>query len=126
MQRTNVATATAKAPQSWGREQPRPTATATLSIAPLTDEVLEAIEADCGGVNGRFLKRVRVEQGVELEYISQQTKISRSMLQSIEEEEIRHLPAQVYLKGYLMHISRLLKLPHPRTTTCYLSGLNGG
>ena len=68
---------------------------------------------------------MRTEQGVELEYISQQTKISKSMLQSIENEELRHLPARVYLKGYLMHISRLLKLPHPQTTEGYLAGLDG-
>jgi len=123
--RTGTATAAAKAPQSWGRERPKAPVTATLRVSALTDDTLEAIEIDCGGVNGSYLKRVRLEQGIELEYISQQTKISRSMLQSIEEEEVRHLPAQVYLKGYLMHISRLLKLPHPRTTSAYLAGLSG-
>jgi len=89
----------------------------------LPTEELEAIEVDTQGINGMYLRKVREALGVDLFYIAAQTKIGRSMLGFIETDDANELPAKVYLKGYLLHIARLLKLPEAHTTERYLSNL---
>jgi len=89
----------------------------------LSTEELEAIEVDTQGINGMYLRNVREALGMDLFYIAAQTKIGRSMLGFIETDNADELPAKVYLKGYLMHIARLLKLPEAHTTERYLSNL---
>ncbi len=91
--------------------------------AALSSEELEAIEVDCGGVNGAYLRQVREALGLDLYYIAAHTKIGRAMLGYIEDDCSTELPARVYLKGYLGHISRLLKLSDGHTAERYLANL---
>jgi len=89
----------------------------------LPSEELEAIEVDCQGINGAYLRKVRETMGLDLFYIAAQTKIGRAMLSYIEDDLVEELPARVYLKGYLGHIARLLKLPASQTVDRYLANL---
>jgi flagellar biosynthesis protein FlhG len=86
---------------------------------------LEAIEVDCQGINGAYLRKVRVALDLDLFYIAAHTKIGRAMLGYIEDDCVDELPARVYLKGYLCHIARLLKLPESHTAAHYLQSLEG-
>ncbi len=107
----------------FARPTTSPSAVQQRDFVALPIEELEAIEVDTQGINGLYLRRVREALGLDLFYIAAHTKIGRSMLGFIETDDADELPAQVYLKGYLLHISRLLKLPEAHTTQRYLSNL---
>ena len=107
----------------FARPTSSPDAIQQRNFAALPEAELEAIEMDCQGINGAYLKAVREALGLDYFYIAAHTKIGRSMLTFIEEENVEELPARVYLKGYLVHISRLLKLPENQTAERYLSNL---
>ena len=50
---------------------------------------------------GRYLKKVRVERGLSIEDIMDETRISKFVIQQIESENLKNLPEDVYLKGFL-------------------------
>ncbi len=115
-QQTTLATVAAVAQQPfnarrWARDSVRTRAAGVLEVQPLGRDVLDAIEMDCGGMNGAFLKTARRELEVSVKDISGRTRISVMMLRYIEADDIDELPAKVYLKGYLTQIARLLRLP---------------
>lgn len=59
---------------------------------------------------GRSLKELREKLGIHLKTISAETKINMKTLELIEEEDLDHLPAPVYLKGFLKAYARVLNL----------------
>ena len=124
-QQTTLATVAAVAHQPamsnrrWARDTIRKRAMGPLDVQPLGRDVLEALEMDCGGMNGAFLKTARRELEVSVKDISERTRISVMMLRSIEADAVDDLPAKVYLKGYLTQIARLLRLPVTPTVEGY-------
>lgn len=50
---------------------------------------------------GRYLKKVRTERGLSIEDIMDETRISKYVIQQIEAENLKNLPEDVYLKGFL-------------------------
>jgi cytoskeletal protein RodZ len=50
---------------------------------------------------GRYLQSVRLEKGISLEEVSKETRIRMENLLLIEKEDHEHLPAQVFVKGFL-------------------------
>lgn len=68
---------------------------------------------------GALLKEIREYRGVALAAIAERTKISRRYLQAIEEEDSRHLPEPIYLKGYLKQYAAEIGLDPERVATCY-------
>ena len=57
---------------------------------------------------GRYLKFLRLEKGISLEEISNETKIRMDTLLLIEEEDIARLPVEVYVKGFLRAYAKAL------------------
>jgi hypothetical protein len=107
-------------PRRWSRETIRTRAVGPLQFEPLAPQDIDAFEMDCGGMGGEFLKQVRRAVGVSIEDIATRTKISQGMLRYIEAEELKFLPARVYLRGYLTQIGRLLKLPVPKVVDGFM------
>jgi len=50
---------------------------------------------------GRYLQAIRLEKKISLEKVSTQTRIGRSTLLLIEQEDYENLPAEVFVKGFL-------------------------
>lgn len=50
---------------------------------------------------GNYLREERQKQGKTLEHIVQQTRISRTTLQAIEDDQYEQLPPASYLRGFL-------------------------
>ncbi len=69
---------------------------------------------------GKRLKQVRERMGVELETISKEMKISKKILEWIEEDAFERLPALVYLKGFLRSYARSLGLDPSRVVEEYI------
>lgn len=70
--------------------------------------------------SGPFLRKVRESRGLGPEDIMAATRIAKVYLLAIEAENFAKLPAPVYIRGFIMQISRLLKLPADRVTAAYL------
>ncbi len=72
-----------------------------------TDLTLEIGEIE---YRGRSLRELREKLGIDLKAISSETKISLKTLEAIEAEDLDHLPAPVYLKGFLKAYAQVLRL----------------
>lgn len=59
---------------------------------------------------GELLKKRREELGKDLRDISEKLKIKYDYLKAIEEGEVKRLPAEVYVKGYIADYARYLNL----------------
>lgn len=70
---------------------------------------------------GSFLKKVRESLQITLEELSEKTKISKSYIKAIEDENFAKLPAPVYIRGFVTQIARTLKLPANEVANAYLS-----
>ncbi len=87
--------------------------------AMLQQELAREIHAETE-FTGRLLQRVRESQGVEIEEIVQRTKIASSHLRAIEAEDFEKLPAQVYTRGFVQQLAKLLGLDATQVTRTYL------
>jgi hypothetical protein len=72
-------------------------------------------------VTGAFLRKVREIRGLELNDISQRTKISERYLRALEEEQFADMPAAVYVRGYVTEYARALRLDPQRSAESYLT-----
>lgn len=59
---------------------------------------------------GDILKKRREELGMDLRGISETLKIKYSYLKALEEDDLKNLPAEVYVKAYLNSYARSLDL----------------
>jgi cytoskeletal protein RodZ len=65
-------------------------------------------------VIGEVLKKRREELGLDLREISQTLKIKYAYLKSLEDDDLKGLPAEVYVKGYINEYAKILNLdPEP-------------
>lgn len=56
------------------------------------------------------LKEAREQKGITLAKASEDTRISKKFLESLEKEDYRIFPAEVYLKGFLRIYAQYLGL----------------
>jgi cytoskeleton protein RodZ len=59
---------------------------------------------------GELLRRERLKRNLELEQISRELKISRKMLEAIEEDHYERLPGGVFAKAFVRQYARLMGL----------------
>lgn len=71
--------------------------------------------------SGDFIRKVRQSRNVSIEELADFTKISRSYLKAIEDEDFDKLPAAVYLRGFLVQISKKLRLPSDTVAASYVA-----
>jgi hypothetical protein len=57
---------------------------------------------------GRFLRAKRIDMGIDLTAVAEETKIGIDILQRIEQEDHARLPADVYVKGFLKSYSDMV------------------
>jgi flagellar biosynthesis protein FlhG len=69
---------------------------------------------------GLLLRKVRESQGIEIAEISSRTKISKSHLVALEEETYDHLPAIVYVRGFVTELAKYLRLDVAQVQRTYL------
>jgi hypothetical protein len=71
--------------------------------------------------SGAFLKRIREARRLTIEDMALSTRITKAYLLAIENENFAKLPAPVYIRGFVMQIARILKLPQQPAAVAYLS-----
>jgi curved DNA-binding protein CbpA len=69
---------------------------------------------------GEFLKKIRVYKNMDLNRLSDLTKISPSYLKNIEEENFSGLPAQAYVRGFVFQYAKCLKLNPQMVSSSYI------
>src|SRR5262249_2252522 len=69
---------------------------------------------------GALLRQIREARGVDLNAISQRTKIAANHLKAIEDESVKLMPAMVYVRGFLVEFARYLRLDVSRVLDTYL------
>jgi len=100
-----------------------PTGSADFSAPEPQPEALDALdEADegSGDFDGSRLRRARLRQGVELDEIAGVTKVNPTYLSFIEEERFDDLPANVYVRGFVMGYATCLGLDAQRVARSYM------
>jgi curved DNA-binding protein CbpA len=71
----------------------------------LSDEILSK-----SSISGNDLKKLREAQGVEIHKIHSLTRISVSVLNAIEENQLESLPPDVYLRNFLKLFAEVLQI----------------
>jgi cytoskeleton protein RodZ len=57
---------------------------------------------------GRYLKSVRIEKGIDLTEIAEETKILHSILMNLESENHEKLPSPLFVKGFIRGYAELV------------------
>jgi cytoskeletal protein RodZ len=68
---------------------------------------------------GELLRKKREESGRDLKEIAETLKIRLDYLKAIEEGDLKKLPAEVYLKGYLTEYAKILDVDHEMIMETY-------
>ena len=83
-------------------------------------EMEEQIEA-CEYFTGEFLRQIREYKDVSIVRMSNMTKISKTYLKNLEEENIENLPALAYVRGFVYQYAKTLKLNPDHVANSYIS-----
>ncbi len=71
---------------------------------------MDAKIRDCNEFTGKFLKEIREYKNVAIERMAEMTRISKTHIGAMENEELSKLPADVYVRGYVYQYAKVLKL----------------
>lgn len=85
------------------------------------DDVDAEIDEEGQEIDGAALRRSRMRRGVELDQITDVTKISVSYLGYIENEDFEKLPASVYIRGFVHAYARAIGLDADRVVADYMA-----
>lgn len=70
---------------------------------------------------GDFLRKIREYKNLDLDRLSDMTKVSRMYLQGIEMEDFGKLPAAVYVRGFVFQYAKCLKLKPEVVANSYVT-----
>lgn len=69
---------------------------------------------------GAFLREIREYKNVSMERMVEMTRISRTHIESIESDNVKKLPVEAYLRGFVAQIAKVLKLNTDLVATSYI------
>lgn len=72
-------------------------------------------------ITGLLLKRLREARGIAIADISARTKVGASHLRAIEDERWEVMPAEVYLRGFVVELARYLRLDPAHVAQAYVA-----
>jgi len=73
---------------------------------------------------GRYLQSMRLEKKINLEKVSEETRIAISNLRLIEKEDLEALPDEVFVKGFLRSYARAIGADGDEAVKLYEARLN--
>ena len=73
---------------------------------------------------GRYLQSMRLEKKINLEKVSEETRIAISNLRLIEKEDLEALPDDVFVKGFLRSYARVIGADGDEAVKLYEARLN--
>ncbi len=75
---------------------------------------------ECSEYTGKLLKEIRDYKNVALDRMADMTRISKTHITAIENDDISKLPADVYVRGYVYQYAKVLKLNPDQVAASYL------
>jgi flagellar biosynthesis protein FlhG len=84
----------------------------------LPDEPVITLDTE---ITGSLLRRLREARGIAIADISARTKVGASHLRAIEEERWDVMPAEVYLRGFVIELARYLRLDPTHVAQAYMT-----
>lgn len=75
---------------------------------------------NCTDYSGSFLKEIREYKNVSLEKMSEMSRIMKTYLTYIENEEFSKLPATAYIRGFVFQYAKHLKLNPDLVSNSYI------
>lgn len=75
---------------------------------------------ECTDFSGRFLKEIREYKNVTVDRMAEMTRIGKTHIIAIEDENVAKLPAEVYVRGYVYQYAKVLKLNPEQVAQSYL------
>ena len=72
---------------------------------------------------GGLLKKIREYKQVDINRMSEMTKVSKTYITNIEDENFEKLPATAYIRGFVYQYAKCLKLNPELVATSYLHRL---
>lgn len=78
---------------------------------------------NCSHYTGDFLRKIREYKNVTIERMADMTKISKTYIRHIEDEDFSKLPANVYTRGFVYQYAKCLKLNPELVATSYMHHL---
>ena len=89
------------------------------TVDPQMEEEIES----CQYFTGEFLRCIREYKGVDIHHMSDITKVSKTYIRNIEDEDVENLPAPVYIRGFVYQYAKTLKLNPDYVANSYISRL---
>jgi cytoskeletal protein RodZ len=77
----------------------------------------------CENVTGAFLRTIREYKKVSSDEIMNILKISKNYFTALEEDDISRLPANVFVRGFVIQYAKALKLDHEKIANAYMDYL---
>lgn len=74
------------------------------------DNDMNRLINECTEYTGPFLKKIREYKNVTIERMAEMTRISKTHIIALENEDLTRLPADVYVRGYVYQYAKVLKL----------------
>jgi curved DNA-binding protein CbpA len=71
--------------------------------------------------DGPMLKKIREYKNIPLEKLSEITRINQYYLQSIEKNDWKNLPVAVFVRGFIVQISRVMMLDEKRVVDSFMN-----
>lgn len=87
------------------------------------DPAMDERIAQAKDVSGAFLRQVREYKKVSAEEIMNILKIGRNYLTALEEDDVSRLPANVFVRGFVIQYAKALKLDHEKFANAYMEFL---
>lgn len=75
-------------------------------------------------INGPLLKDIRQKRALSIDDVSRITKIPSKFLKAIEDEIDQHMPARVYVQGFIKNLATLYKMDPQATAKSFLANLD--
>jgi curved DNA-binding protein CbpA len=70
--------------------------------------------------DGDFLQKIRHYKNINLEQLSEKSKISKSYILAIESHDYDSLPARVFIRGFVVQLAKMLGLNHEQVADSYM------
>lgn len=84
------------------------------------DQKMEREINECTEYTGAFLKKIREYKNVTIDRMAEMTRISKTHITALENEDIEKLPADVYVRGYIYQYAKVLKLNPDNVAANYI------
>ncbi|MCE3014125.1 MAG: helix-turn-helix domain-containing protein [Proteobacteria bacterium] len=91
-----------------------------FSLDYLSEQSMEQKIEQATDFTGAFLKEIREYKNVPMDRLVEMTRISRTHLTAIENDDLKKLPAEVYVRGFVSQLAKVLKLNPDLVATSYI------